>query len=110
MANVDREMAALGEERAEKSKRLNLKRMQHVSTLQQLSKFFLWKWSTTHSVWKFINGLIRISREIVTFVVILLRNPINFTRKISIFQNLEFVWEIATLLRFLTSMRLKSYF
>ena len=41
MANVDREMAALGEERAEKSKRLNLKRMQHVSTLQQLSKFFL---------------------------------------------------------------------
>ena len=40
MANVDREMAALGEERAEKSKRLNLKRMQHVSTLQQLSKFF----------------------------------------------------------------------
>ena len=60
MANVDREMAALGEERAEKSKRLNLKRMQHVSTLQQLSKFFLWKWSTTHSVWKFINGLIRI--------------------------------------------------
>ena len=65
MANVDREMAALGEERAEKSKRLNLKRMQHVSTLQQLSEFFLWKWSTTHSVWKFINGLIRISREIV---------------------------------------------
>ena len=43
MANVDREMAALGEERAEKSKRLNLKRMQHVSTLQQLSEFFLWK-------------------------------------------------------------------
>ena len=41
MANVDREMAALGEERAEKSKRLNLKRMQHVSTLQQLSEFFL---------------------------------------------------------------------
>ena len=41
MAIVDREMAALGEERAEKSKRLNLKRMQHVSTLQQLSKFFL---------------------------------------------------------------------
>ena len=109
MANVDREMAALGEERAEKSKRLNLKRMQHVSTLQQLSEFFLWKWSTTHSVWKFINGLIRFftgNRN----VVILLRNPINFTRKISIFQNLEFVWEIATLLRFLTSMRLKSYF
>ena len=40
MASVDREMAALGEERAEKSKRLNLKRMQHVSTLQQLSKYF----------------------------------------------------------------------
>ena len=40
MASVDREMAALGEERAEKSKRLNLKRMQHVSTLQQLSKSF----------------------------------------------------------------------
>ena len=53
MANVDREMAALGEERAEKSKRLNLKRMQHVSTLQQLSEFFLWKWSTTHIVWNF---------------------------------------------------------
>ena len=37
MAAVDRELAILGEERQEKSRRLNLKRMQHVSTLQQLS-------------------------------------------------------------------------
>ena len=38
MAAVDRELANLSEERQEKSRRLNLKRMQHVSTLQQLSK------------------------------------------------------------------------
>jgi len=37
MAVVDRELEALGEEREEKSRRLNLKRMQHISTLQQLS-------------------------------------------------------------------------
>ena len=39
MAVVDRELEALGEEREEKSRRLNLKRMQHISTLQQLSNF-----------------------------------------------------------------------
>ena len=50
MANVDREMAALGEERAEKSKRLNLKRMQHVSTLQQLSKFLFSKFALLNLV------------------------------------------------------------
>ena len=42
MAVVDRELEALGEEREEKSRRLNLKRMQHISTLQQLSNFFLY--------------------------------------------------------------------
>ena len=42
MAVVDRELEALGEEREEKSRRLNLKRMQHISTLQQLSKYNLY--------------------------------------------------------------------
>ncbi len=38
VAIVDRELVMLSHEREEKSRRLNLKRMQHVSTLQQLSK------------------------------------------------------------------------
>jgi hypothetical protein len=42
VAQVDRELGLLGDEREAKSRKLNQKRVQHVSTLQQLGmKYFL---------------------------------------------------------------------
>jgi hypothetical protein len=38
VAVVDRELGILGEEREQNSRKLNLKRVQHVTTLQQLGK------------------------------------------------------------------------
>ena len=70
MAAVDRELANLSEERQEKSRRLNLKRMQHVSTLQQLSKWCTKKAFPHKNVLKINSSSLNLAGSwLATFIV-----------------------------------------